>query len=79
MHHGAHEGELTIGDIELEQLGRRTLCARLQLNGADVVPPLVDVVIRYAKDRALTLSGISQDLPFNKWHAQAWRMEIVSV
>lgn len=76
---GAPEGELTIGDEEVVQLRRRAQVARLTINGQDVLPPLVDVVVRYARDKMMTLSGISEEEPWNRWRAQAWRMEVMSL
>lgn len=76
---GAQEGELTIGDEEVTGLRRRALVARLTVSGKEVYPPLVDVIVRYAKDRTMTLSGISEKEPWNRWHAQAWRMEVIAL
>lgn len=77
MLRGAPEGMLTIGEQEVEKLRRRALVARLTHGGPDIVPPLVDVVVRYARDRTLVLSGISEEEPWNRWMAQAWRMEVL--
>ena len=77
--HGAQLAELTVEDEDVELLRRRAVVARLTIQGKEVTPPLVDAVMRYAKERALTISGFTQDEPFNRWRAQAWRMEIVSI
>ena len=75
---GASEGELTIEEQEVEALRRRSLVARLRVSGKDMLPLLADVVLRYAHERVIHLSGIAQDEPFNRWHAQAWRIEVLS-
>lgn len=78
MLRGAFEGEFTVDEEHVEPFRRRALVARLQVAGIDVVPPLVDVTTRYAKNKMMTVSGISEEEPFNRWKAQAWRMEILS-
>jgi hypothetical protein len=74
---GAHEGELTIQEQDVPQLRRRALVARLQVSTEDQLPQLVDVVVRYAKERVIYLSGISEEEPWRRWRAQAWRIEVI--
>jgi len=76
---GALEGQLRITEEEITGLRRRALVARLNDGKQDVLPPLVDVVVRYANDRMLTISGISEVEPWNRWCAQAWRMEVIAL
>lgn len=79
LQRGAHLAELTVEEEEVGKLRRRALVAHLTIQGKDVTPPLMDAVVRYAKERVLHISGIAQDEPFNRWRAQAWRMEIASL
>jgi hypothetical protein len=76
--HGAFVGELSLQDEDVPQLRRRAAVARLTIRGKDVTPPLIDAVLRYAKDQALTVSGIAEHEPWNRWKAQAWRMELTT-
>lgn len=78
LQRGAHLAELT---VEEEEVGS---CAVEQWGAPDDPRQGCDAasgrcVVRYAKDRVLHISGIAQYDPFNRWRAQAWRMEIASL
>ena len=78
--HGELMGWMTSSEEYVQELRRHTQVTRLRnLNGEDVLPRLADSFVRVAGGRKMNASGIAQDEPFNKWHAQAWRMEIISL
>ena len=54
------------------------MVARLLDDTRDVTLPLYDVVIRYAQNDDLAISGIARDEPFDKWRPQAWRMKVLN-
>lgn len=78
--HGVLVGQWMLGEEEVKELRRRCLVARLLDDGVDVLPPLVDAVVRVARGTAINVSGISRhNLLSDVWTAAAWRMEIISL
>jgi hypothetical protein len=77
--HGELVGEFTCEVEYVKDLRRHTMVGRLRKDGADVLPPLTDAVVRVVRGKSINASGIASDGMVGKWRAQAWRMEIVSL
>lgn len=77
--HGALEGEFVQEEEWVADLRRHTSVARVKAQGKDVLPPLYDALCRVARGKVMNVSGIAQREPWLKYHAQAWRMEILSI
>lgn len=77
---GGKIGEWAHGEEEVKELRRYTLVSRLRVNGIDVLPPLVDAVVRVGRGSGINVSGISRHNPLSgKWTPAAWRMEVISL
>jgi hypothetical protein len=79
QHHGELVGEFFHGEEYVEELRRHTSVSRVVREGKDILEPLADSFVRVARGGAMNASGISKDFCFNKWHPQAWRMQILSI
>jgi hypothetical protein len=78
--HGVLVGQWTQGEEEVKELRRRCLVSRLVADGVDVLPPLVDAVVRVSRGTAINVSGISRhNILSEVWTAAAWRMEVISL
>jgi len=70
-----HVGEFSIRNVYFDAFRRQTQIASLhQAMRTDVLPPLVDAVIRYVGETDLTVSGLAFEPLRNRWTAQSWRM-----
>jgi hypothetical protein len=77
--HGTLMGEFFQEEEWVEDLRRHTSVARIKLYGKDVLPPLLDASTRVARGKTINVSGIAAREPWHKYHAQAWRMEVISI
>lgn len=78
--HGELVGEWSHGEEHVKELRRYALVSRLRVDGVDVLPPLVDAVVRVGLANNINVSGISRHNPLSgKWTPAAWRMEVVSI
>jgi len=78
--HGTLEGWFTHGEEYVKVLGRHTPVARVRVAGQDVLPPLVDAVVRVAEGRRMNATGISDVSELSSvWRVHSWRMAIISL
>jgi hypothetical protein len=72
-------GSFQVGECQLEVCKRMSCRASLTepATNADVIPPLYDAVLRYAKDGELTLSGVEVGDLSRKMTAMSWRVRFI--
>lgn len=74
-----HVGRLVMCDRHDFEF-RRSVCyayLRSPQEGADVLPPLRDAVVRWIGDGTLTISGIERDELSGKYVAQSWLAQLM--
>jgi hypothetical protein len=62
----------------LKQCLRTTYRASLTgPDGADLIPPIYDAVLRYGEGAELTISGLELDEVSRKFTAMSWRLQFI--
>lgn len=74
-----HVGKLSMCD-QYDSQFRRSVCSaylRTVDEGADVLPPLRDAVVRWLGDGTVTISGVETDALSGKCIAQSWLAQLI--
>ena len=73
------EGGFTLSQEHIATFRRYADVARFRDGGGrDLVPPMIDAVVRQAIEGELAVTGLEFDVESDRWTAQSWRIRFAS-